>query len=62
MSGFYKNIEDKWFFAPNAVYNTNYILLRLDKDTYNYPVDGWFWCDNEPEGYVNPNEITDEGL
>jgi hypothetical protein len=39
-SGFYKFDGKKWFYAFNAVYNLNYIILKEDKDTYGCPIDG----------------------
>jgi hypothetical protein len=51
-SGFYKqNEEGEWMYAPNFVYAPDYTLLKEDKDTYTYPVDGWTWYDEQP--YVN---------
>jgi hypothetical protein len=47
-SGFYKYDEEQWFYAPNAVYAPTYTLLRELKDTYDYPVDGWNWYDEQP--------------
>ncbi len=54
-SGFYKwDIEQlEWLFAPNRVYNINYILERELHDTYTYPVDGWTWHDTLPEKLIN---------
>ena len=51
-SGFYKFDGEKWFYAPNAVYNLNYIILKEDKDTYEYPIDGWVWSQDSPEEYL----------
>lgn len=52
-SGFYKlNEVGEWEYAPNFVYAPTYTLLREDKDTYDYPVDGWYWYDVAPEAYV----------
>jgi hypothetical protein len=49
ISGFYKQNEiGEWEYAPNFVYAPDYTLLREDKDTYTYPVDGWSWYDNSP--------------
>ena len=56
-SGFYKEIEGKWFYAPNNVYNSNYTLYRQEKDTYSYPIDGWVWHDDNPSGFTQ--EIID---
>jgi hypothetical protein len=47
-SGFYKLLDGQWFYAPNAVYNIDYELLRELHDTYTYPVDGWEWYDEQP--------------
>lgn len=47
-SGFYKLEDDNWLFAPNFVYGPTYTLLREEKDTYDYPVDGWSWYDESP--------------
>jgi hypothetical protein len=45
-SGFYKTYRDnKLKFAPNAVRAPTYDLFREDKETYTYPVDGWYWFD-----------------
>jgi hypothetical protein len=49
-SGFYKlNEINDWEFAPNFVYGPNFELIREDKDTYTYPVDGWSWYDKSPD-------------
>lgn len=54
--GFYKKNEDgSWEYAPNFVYAPNFTLLKEEKDSYNYPVEGWSWLDTEPVGYF----ITD---
>jgi len=48
-AGFYKQNEDlNWEYAPNFVYAANYTLLKEEKDTYIYPVDGWNWYDEQP--------------
>ena len=49
-SGFYKQNEDgEWLFAPNFLYGPNFELLRELKDTYNFPIDGWYWFDETPK-------------
>lgn len=50
-SGFYKKIDDTWFFAPHIVEAPSYILLAQDKNQYNLPIDGWDWYDEEPIEY-----------
>lgn len=48
-AGFYKQNEDgDWIYAPNFVYAPTYILEKDLKDTYTYPVDGWYWYDEQP--------------
>jgi hypothetical protein len=51
-SGFYKESEDGWMYAPHFVEAPNYILLIEYKDTYSYPVDGWYWFENAPSEYL----------
>ena len=50
-SGFYKWDEEQqeWLYGPNRITNVNYILERELKDTYTYPVDGWYWYDEQPK-------------
>jgi hypothetical protein len=48
IAGFYKLEEDNWIYAPNFVYAPDYTLLKEEKDTYEYPVDGWYWYDEQP--------------
>jgi hypothetical protein len=46
--GFYKLDENNnLLYAPNAVYAPSYTLLKADKDTYTYPIDGWRWFATE---------------
>jgi predicted NAD/FAD-dependent oxidoreductase len=59
-SGFYKENEVlEWEYAPNYVYAPTYTLLREFKDTYDYPVDGWNWYDEQPEAYLLWLELTE---
>ena len=64
--GFYKETEEGWYYAPNAVYNGDYSLLKEQKDTYNYPVDGWKWYDDEPDGFIDifnkPEEEEEDNI
>lgn len=47
---FYKKTEDNNIIdAPNAVYNSNYTLLKENSTDYEYPVDGWYWFDSIEE-------------
>jgi hypothetical protein len=47
-SGFYKEVNGVWLYAPNFVAAPTYTLLREEKDSYNYPVDGWVWYNEQP--------------
>lgn len=51
-SGFYKFDGEYWFFTPNAVYNSDFILLKEEKEKYNYPVNGWYWYPESPKEYI----------
>lgn len=65
-SGFYKQAEDgAWMRAPNFVYGFNFELLKENKDTYTYPVDGWTWYDENIEIYdlINkPKETIEQEI
>lgn len=52
-AGFYKQDGTEWFYAPNFVYNKTFELLKESKDQYNYPVDGWTWYDEAPQGFID---------
>lgn len=47
-AGFYKLEDDNWQYAPNFVDAPNYQLLKENKDSYTYPVDGWTWYNESP--------------
>lgn len=48
-AGFYRQNEElNWEYAPNFVYAPDYTLLKEEKDTYEYPIDGWSWYDEQP--------------
>ena len=48
MEGFYKETNEGWQYAQDAVYAPNYTLLKADKDTLELPIDGWDWYDTSP--------------
>lgn len=60
--GFYKLEDDNWLYAPNFVYGPNYTLLRENKDSYTYPVEGWEWYDESPieESLIEEAVIVEE--
>jgi hypothetical protein len=52
--GFYKlDTNGNMLHAPNAVFAPNYTLLKAEKDTYTYPVDGWRWFDSERDAKLH---------
>lgn len=59
---FYKLDDGMLFEGPNAVYAPTFTLLKEDKDTYTYPVEGWIWFDTEDEARayfgLPPVEVT----
>jgi hypothetical protein len=48
-SGFYKQTEEGWFYAPNAVHSRDY---TLERNGNLEPIDGWQWYDKAPAGYI----------
>jgi len=60
-SGFYTNNDNILVFAPNAVRAPTFDLFRVDKDTYTYPINNWYWFDSKEEARVFFNlPIIDE--
>lgn len=45
--GFYKFADNDILYAPTLVTGPEYTLSALDDDLYVYPVDGWYWFDDE---------------
>ena len=65
--GFYKlEGQHNLLFGPNFVKNSDYTLLKEDRETYEYPVDGWRWFDSEESARVffgiPPDEPDEEDL
>ena len=50
--GFYKIDGEELFYGPNFVYGPDFSLIKDNKDTYSYPVEGWYWFDSEEEARV----------
>ena len=46
---FYKNDNGQLLEAPNFVYSKEYTLLKEQKDSYTYPIDGWKWFDKRED-------------
>lgn len=54
-SGFYKKTdEEQVVMGPNYVLGPydSFSLYREHKDTYTYPVEGWYWFNSEEEAYI----------
>ena len=50
--GFFRvDNENMLVYGRLYVLNSEYALYRDQKDTYNYPVDGWYWFDSEDQAY-----------
>lgn len=49
-AGFYK-LDGDLIYGPNFVYGPNFELLKEQKDTYAYPIEGWYWFDTQEEAY-----------
>lgn len=47
-AGFYK-LDGSLMYAQHWVRSANYELNAQLKDTYNYPVQGWYWFDTLEE-------------
>jgi hypothetical protein len=47
--GFYKKEATEILYAPNIIQGPGYVLIATDKDSYNYPVDGWIWAQSEAD-------------
>ncbi len=47
--GFYKQTDEGWYYAPNAVHARDY---TLEKDGNRESIDGWNWYDEAPQEYI----------
>jgi hypothetical protein len=47
-AGFYK-LDDALRYAPTAVYGPEFILLVEQKNSYTYPVNGWWYFNTKSE-------------
>lgn len=69
-AGFYKKDETEILFAPNIVNGPNYMLVLAEKDSYEYPIDGWIYADsldgaiayfaNSTNASINPFDVQPE--
>jgi hypothetical protein len=58
-AGFYK-IDGGLLYAPNSVEGSGFCLYKEIKDSYTYPVEGWYWLNNKIEVYAQFNLKDDE--
>lgn len=49
---FYKLDGTNLLNGPNYVLSGSYNLYKEEKDTYTYPIDGWYWFDSEEEARI----------
>lgn len=59
-AGFYKVENEILHFAPNAVYNKDYTLVKEEKDNYTYPNNGWTWYNSKEEAITGFELTVDE--
>ena len=53
-TGFYK-LDGDLLYAPQFILSSSYELVSEMKDSYQYPVDGWYWFDTLEEACVQFN-------
>jgi hypothetical protein len=51
-AGFYKTQDGEVYYGPNFVVSATYELYKEFKDSYEYPIDGWYWFEDEDEAYL----------
>ena len=61
------DLPNSWYnfsTGPNFVLNRDYELRKEDKDSYTYPVDGWYWVDTTEDLVALPpvQTLLSEGL
>ena len=60
--GFFKNYNNDLLYAPNYVINKNYELYSVNSDSYDLPIDGWYWFKNEDDAYLFFDLLKPENL
>lgn len=55
---FFKKDNDNLLTAPNFVYAPDYTLKADEKDSYEYPIDGWYWFETLDEAMLNMSNPT----
>lgn len=51
--GFYKIDGEELLYAPNIVEGNGFVLIKQDKNQYEYPIDGWKWFNSEEEAKLD---------
>jgi len=51
-SGFYLCQDGALAFGPNFVETKDFQIYRDQKDSYTYPVNGWYWFDSEEDARI----------
>ena len=51
-AGFYKLENDILLYSPTTVESLSYYLRAELYETYNYPVDGWYWFPDQESAMV----------
>jgi hypothetical protein len=51
-SGFYFCQDGALAFGPNFVETKDFQIYRDQKDSYTYPVNGWYWFDSEEDARI----------
>ena len=63
-SGFYKRIKNSLVCSKDSVTTETATMTRENRETYQFPSDGWYWCNtieeawNMPTGNMDPRKIT----
>lgn len=55
-SGFYKELNGLWYYAPSFVYSKNYTLERGGNQQ---SIDGWEWHDAAPQAYLDWEKVQE---
>ena len=59
---FFKKEETDILQAPNFVMGPDFELKAEEKDTYTYPVDGWYWFDTLDEAILAFSKLIARSL
>ncbi len=52
MSFFKKDDISGFHEVPDFIFAPDYVLVAEQKDTYTYPIDGWYWFDTPEEAHA----------